>query len=107
MQQLGKETLAELAAECRRLFPGLMMVPQGAAIGGEDDMVSGWLTMREDNLMQLRFVIRDPQPPGDHVLWSTWRPGRLSDDVAAMERLRAEMVSLHRRLGVLLGVSDG
>ena len=107
MQQLSRETLAELAGELRRLFPGLVMVPQGGAVGGEDDMVSGWLTMRDDHLMQLRFVIRDPQPPGDHVLWSTWRPGRLSDDVAAMERLRAEMVSLHRRLGALLGVSDG
>ena len=107
MQQLSRETLAELAGELRRLFPGLVMVPQGGAVGGEDDMVSGWLTMRDDHLMQLRFVIRDPQPPGDHVLWSTWRPGRLSDDVAAMERLRAEMVSLHSRLGVLLGVSDG
>jgi len=107
MQQLSKETLAELAEECRRLFPGLVMVPQGGAIGGEDDMVSGWLTMREDHLMQLRFVVRDPQASSDHVLWATWRPGRLSDDVAAMERLRAEMVSLYRRLGVLLGVSGG
>ena len=107
MQQLSRETLAELAGELRRLFPGLVMVPQGGAVGGEDDMVSGWLTMRDDDLMQLRFVIRDPQPPSDHVRWATWRPGRLSDDVAAMERLRAEMVSLHSRLGVLLGVSDG
>lgn len=107
MKQLSDETLAELAGELRRLFPGLVMVPQGGAVGGEDDMVSGRLTMRDDHLMQLRFVIRDPQPPGDHVLWSTWRPGRISDDVEAMERLRAEMVSLHSRLGVLLGVSDG
>lgn len=107
MKQLSSEALGELAAECRRLFPGLVMAPQGGALGGQDGMVSGWLTMRDDELMQLRFVIQDPKPPGDHVLWATWRPGRLSDDVAAMERLRAEMVSLHARLGVLLGVSNG
>lgn len=94
---------AELSEELRRLFPGLVFVPDVDGMQARAGDLSGRVTVVSRSEAGFRIEIR----AGEVLLLSRyWSPGEAHYS-EMLGRERRELLAMHRRLGVLLGVSDG
>lgn len=92
----------ELVEDLRKLFPGLVFVPDGDSLQAVNGDLSGTARLASRSDLVFQVEIR----AGDTLLVSRW----WSPNAEYRGLVKAEhrgLAKLHRTLGVLLGVSDG